>query len=194
MEKNLTPEESLSMIHEMIAQAKQSFMRISPFFILWGITFMVAGIMEFILKQQGHPLFWTSWPIAGFIGGGLAFWQGKKLSEQQQTETFMDRVSTFLWSGYVAALVLVLYMTVSSGTDPNPYVMLITGIPTFVTGALIRFPALKWGGVLFWVFALLAFNLNTQYSGLIFSVALLFGYLMPGIMLRNKEKDGIRPA
>ena len=61
MEKELTPQQSLELIKETILQARSSFMRISPFFLIWGIVFVIAGLVEFYLKTQGHLLFWTSW-------------------------------------------------------------------------------------------------------------------------------------
>jgi hypothetical protein len=192
MEQNLTPEQSLQVIQRMIAEAKESFMKIGPFFISWGVVLIVAGLIEFYLRQVGSSYSWVSWPIAGVLGGISAFVLGMRQSKSVGgNTTFMDRVSTYLWAAFGVALVLVLYLTIRAHIDPNPFVMIITGIPTFVTGALIKFPALKWGGVVFWLGAVVATFLPSVYSGLIFSIALFFGYLLPGILLMRKE-NGIR--
>ena len=188
MEKELTPQQSLELIKETISQARSSFMRISPFFLVWGIVFVIAGLVEFYLKTSGNQFFWTSWPIAGVIGGVLTGVVGYRQSKAQAgNSTFIDRVMSLLWGTYTFSLFVLLYMTVSSQVDPNPYVMLITAIPTFITGTIIRFPIMNYGAFAFWIGAVLALNIDTMYSGLIFSCALVVGYLLPGFTLSKKE-------
>jgi len=194
MEKELTPQQSLELIKETILQARSSFMRISPFFLIWGIVFVIAGLVEFYLKTNGHHLFWTSWPIAGMIGGVLAGVVGYRQSKAHSgNSTFIDRVMGLIWGTYGASLIIMLYMTVSMKVDPNPYVMLITAIPTFITGAMIKFPIMKYGAFAFWIGALLAMNMDPVFSGLIFSCALVIGYLLPGFLLAKTE-NGLHSA
>lgn len=187
MEQDLTPEQSLNVIQEAITQAKKSFIKMSPFFITWGVALMIAGSLEFYLRLQGSDYFWVAWPAASLLGGIIAAVIGVRQGKRKSSISFMDRISSYLWGAFGVALVLVLYIAVSSNVDPNPYVMLITGIPTFVTGALLRFAPMRWGALAFWIGAIVATNVDSLYSGLIFSIALFFGYLLPGILLMRKE-------
>lgn len=194
METQLTPQESIEIIQRAMREARASFMKLSPFFLVWGIVFITAGLVEFYLKDTGHPLFWTSWPVAAAIGGVLVAVLGYKHGEKQAgNTTIIDRLQSYVWGSYGVALVLVLYITLHMGVDPNPFVMLLTGIPTFITGASIRFAPMKFGAIAFWVGALLAVHVPVLYSGLIFSIALFFGYLLPGFLLKHKE-NAIHPA
>jgi len=78
--------------------------------------------------------------------------------------------------------------------DPGAMITLLTGIPTFMTGQIMRFRPLIIGGILFWVAGILmhitsdALILTALYCG-----AMLCGYIVPGFMLMRQE-NGLRTA
>jgi hypothetical protein len=78
--------------------------------------------------------------------------------------------------------------------DPGAMITLLTGIPTFMTGQILRFRPLILGGLLFWV-AGIAMHFTDQ-AGLLTALycgAMLLGYIIPGILLKRQE-DGLRAA
>ena len=193
MGTEMTPAQSLQLIQEMVLQAKQSVQRSNFYFLLWGALFALAGIVDHLLVTAGVDLHWVIWPVMGVLGGVVSGVHGAREGKRQGVMTVMDRVQMWLWGSYTITLVLLIVAAVSWGRDPNPFVLLLTGLPTIVTGALIRFRPLMVGGVLFWVIGLFSLFVLREYSSLVFAFAIVVGYIVPGILLKRHE-DGIRTA
>ena len=193
METEMTPSQSLQLIQDMVRQAKQSFQKSNFYFLLWGVLFALAGVVDHLLMRSGVELHWVVWPVMGVLGGIISGVHGAREGRRQGAMTWMDRVQMWLWGSYTVTLVLLIVAAVSWGRDPNPFVLLLTGLPTFVTGALIRFRPLMVGGVLFWAIGLVSLFALREYSSLVFAFAIVAGYVVPGILLKRHE-DGVRTA
>jgi hypothetical protein len=57
----------------------------------------------------------------------------------------------------------------------------------------MRFRPLIFGGVLFWVLGAVSYFVDMQTMALLYIAAMLFGYLVPGYLLKRQE-DGLRTA
>jgi hypothetical protein len=195
MNSELTPQESLRLIESMIAQARRSFGRYSFYFLLWGILLPCAMLASYLLTdlspgvRHGMP-----WGVAGIVGGSISAIHGARQSRSEQVSNPMDRIVGWIWGSFVITLMLLLFGTLRNGVDPGPAVTLITGLPTFLTGQALRFRPLIAGGVLFWG-AGIAMHFTAQMGLLtaIYSGAMLFGYIIPGYLLKRQE-DALRTA
>jgi hypothetical protein len=67
-----------------------------------------------------------------------------------------------------------------------PYILTLAGIPTFISGFIIKFKPLILGSITFWVFALIAYFAGPSAGQLAVPVAMLTGYLIPGYVLKNR--------
>lgn len=193
MDNTFTPEQSLKLIDDTIREAKRSFHKIHYYFLLWGVLFAVAGLISFLLMRAGSAWHWVGWPAMGTLGGALAAVRGARDGRRQGVTTTMDRLHKWLWTAYTITLVLLLVGTVPNRVDPNPWILVLTGLPTFVTGAMMRFRPLMLGGVLFWLAGTLLFFTLQPFSSLVFSLAIALGYIVPGLMLKQEE-NGLRTA
>lgn len=191
MEQQLTPEQSLRLINDMILQAKRSHQKVNFHFLLWGILFALAGVAAHVLFRSGSQFYWAVWPAAGVLGGVISAIKGSRETPVHHAGTMMDRVHKWLWISYVITLLLMLVAVVKFRQDPNPFVLVLTGLPTFASGALMRFKPLMIGGIFFWVLGFASFFILQQYSALIYSLTITIGYIIPGLMLK-REEDGIR--
>ncbi|HRD54011.1 MAG TPA: hypothetical protein PKY96_15330 [Flavobacteriales bacterium] len=195
MEQHLTPEQSLKVIEGMIGQAKRSFSRLSFYFLLWGILLTGAMLATYLLAdiepamRHGMP-----WGIAGIGGGIISSIHGARQSRQEQVANPMDRIVGWVWGSFIITMMLLLFGTLRNGIDPGPGITLLTGLPTFLTGQIMRFRPLILGGLLFWAagitmhFTAEAGTLTALYCG-----AMLLGYIIPGILLKRQE-NGLRAA
>lgn len=182
----------LELINEMISVAKRSFVKMSYYFLLWGWLLFAAGLTEYLLRTQlGYAhIAWIGWPIVGVLGGILAAVRGNKESKSAGATTYMNRVFTYLWGGFVVTLVLYIVASVMHHTNPGPGIIILTGLPTFVSGGIMRFKPLLIGGCTFWVLGIAAHVLPAEWSSLLFCLALVLGYLVPGYLLQKAERDG----
>ena len=195
METNLTPEQSLKLIERMIGQAKRSFHRMSFYFLLWGILLTAAMLATYLLRDM-HPRLAQGlpWGIAGIGGGIVSSIHGMKQGRKEPVNNPMDGIIGWLWSSFVITLIIVIVCSVLDRRDPGAMITLITGIPTFMTGHILRFRPLIVGGIIFWV-AGIAMHVagDALAHTLLYCGAMVFGYIVPGFMLKRQE-DGLRTA
>ena len=70
----------------------------------------------------------------------------------------------------------------------GPYILLLAGFPTFVSGFIVKFRPLIFGGICFWIMALAVSFAGPSVAPLGMPLAVLTGYLIPGYLLKNKGK------
>lgn len=195
MNTELTPNESLKLIESMIGQAKKSFSRISFYFLLWGVLLIGAMIATYCTRSDGHG--WASgaaWGVAGALGGIISAVYGARQSKTEEVNNPMDGLIGWVWISFIITMLLVIVCSVFAHRDPGAMITLLTGIPTFLTGQVMRFRPLIIGGVLFWVAGIIM-HMTTDPLALtaLYCGAMVFGYIVPGIMLKRQE-DGLRTA
>ena len=195
MDQNMTAEESLKLIERMIGQAKKSFSRISFYFLLWGVLLTGAMLATYLLRDAGPD--WANgiaWGVAGGLGGILSAVHGARQSKTEEVSNPMDSLIGWLWISFIITMLIVIFCSVLVHRDPGALITLLTGIPTFMTGQVMRFRPLIVGGVIFWA-AGIAMHLTTGPLAItaLYCGAMVLGYIIPGIMLKRQE-DGLRTA
>lgn len=195
METEMTPEQSLKLIESMIGQAKQSFSRLSFYFLLWGFLLIGAMLTSYLLvkneaiSSQGIP-----WGVAGLVGGLISAIHGAREGKKEQVSNPMDRLVGWVWATFVITMVIMIICSTSGGSDPGASITLLTGLSTFLTGQIVRFRPLILGGILFWISGIAMYF--TEDAALLVGLycgAMLLGYIIPGILLKRQE-DGVRTA
>lgn len=181
--------DSFKIILEKIAEAQNAYQRISPYFLIWGIIMTMAGIGEYILVyrmqlQAGYAI----WPVLGISGGIISGIYSARQDKMSRSKTYYDLVFQYLWMGFTVTLILIIASCVINGLNPTPFVLLATGLPTLVTGGMVKSNSLRLGGIAFWLSGIIAFYIPQEYTGLLFSLAILLGYVWPGIILKKSEK------
>jgi hypothetical protein len=191
MEQPLTPAESLRLIESMIWQAKRSFGRSSFYFLLWGFLLLAAMVANYLFRDlppsyaQGLP-----WGIAGALGGIISSIYGTQSQKKDQVHNPMDGIIGWLWLAFVVTLIILIVGLAGNGIDPGPAITVITGLPTFMTGRIMRFKPLIIGGFLFWGLGVAMFFAEDQLlSTLLYCCAMLFGYIVPGFLLKGQENE-----
>ena len=67
---------------------------------------------------------------------------------------------------------------------PVPFIMIIIALATFVSGMTVRFRPLVAGGIVFAIGSVVAFYMEMEQLP-VFAVTTVFGYIIPGYMLRS---------
>ena len=196
-EKQMTPEESLRLIGEVISNTRNNLKADSFFFLLWGWFITVASLIEaIILWNAGRMNDWKDVGLmSGLNWGGLVLiglivqvFYIKKHYVKKGYKTFYEKVISYIWiiSGFV--IFLTVYLAGTRHETPEPYILAVISIPTVITGVMTRFRPLVIGGLLFILFAVIAVNLQVDYlRNVVSAVALICGYLIPGYLLRKQK-------
>lgn len=195
MNKDLTPQESLRLIEGMIGQARRSFSRMSFYFLLWGVLLIGAMVATYLLRHEVNGWqYGAPWGVAGALGGIISSIHGAREGRKEQVSNPMDSTIGWLWGSFVITMLLLIAFTVIGRSDTTVAITMLTGLPTFLTGQIMRFKPLQLGGVIFWAAGAAMLMLNSAEADLVlYCAAMVLGYILPGILLKRHE-DGLRAA
>jgi hypothetical protein len=186
-EKVMTGEESLKIITEMINRTKSNVRQGSFHLIFWGWLILFCSLMQFCLfKFTSFPTPWYIWALAIpgiFVSMVYGFVNGRK----EHVHTYADRIFMMTWMGFIAVVLILSLFLYKNGELMPQYILLTVGFPTFVSGFVLKFKPLIFGGIAFWVLSVVAFFAGPMLGQLAVPVGMLVGYLIPGYMLRSKD-------
>jgi hypothetical protein len=114
--------------------------------------------------------------IYGFVNG-----------RKEHVHTYADRIFMMTWMGFIAVVLILSLFLHKNGELMPQYILLTVGFPTFVSGFVLKFKPLIFGGIAFWVLSVVAFFAGPMLGQLAVPVGMLVGYLIPGYMLRSKD-------
>jgi hypothetical protein len=186
-EKQLSQEESLRIIHEMIAAAKNDVKADAFIFLLWGWLVFVASIAQFILVNlhvSWNSIPWMLMPVGGIITAVYSFKQGKK----DRTKTNVTESLKYTWIAFTVALLIIIFFNSMNYLQVLPIIMALYGMGLFLSGGALQFKPLMFGGVFCWVCAVAGFEIQNMYQLLILATAVLGGYIIPGYLLKMNNK------
>lgn len=189
MENKLTHEDSLKLITGIIATAKGNVSQGAFHMILWGWVVMIVSFSHFMLMKYqviSNPEIVWLLMIPTFVVSMVAgFRKGKK----EKIRTHLDSLYMWVWLALSFTMGLMIFYIAPRWEIVSPMVLILAGYATFISGTIIKFRPMIYGGISFWIWSLVAFYAGPYYGLLITSVGILTGYLIPGIMLQRKMND-----
>ena len=167
----------------------------SFYFLMWGVLLLAAMVTTYMMRDAGDA--WAhgaAWGVAGALGGIISSIYGFRQGKKEQVANPMDRVVGWIWGAFVITMLLMMFAFAGTGRDPGAAITLLTAMPTFLTGQVMRFRPLIFGGLLFWLSGMVMFySGNDTVIVSAYCIAMVFGYIVPGILLKRQE-DGLRTA
>jgi len=188
-ESSLTGEQSLEVIQSMILKAKNQFGENGQLYLLWGWVILFCSLGYFVLDTVFHYprpyLIWmTTWLAVGYM-----FYYLQKEKKRRKVKTYTEELLGFVW---IAFVVLMLLGAVIVRRIPEFYlynyqfVLLFYGIPTFLSGSILKFKPLIYGGIFCWVLAFASSFIDFHYHPLMVSLAVIAAWIVPGYILKKK--------
>ena len=185
-EKMMTGEESLRIITEMINRTKVNIRQGSFHLLLWGWLLTFCSLSDWLLARFtsfAHPYYvWYLIIPGAFVSMIYGFVTGRKA----KVHTYAYMLYMWTWIGFFITSTVLFIVQAKSMESVAPYILLLAGLPTFLSGFIIKFKPLITGGICFWVIALLVHFAGPALAPLGTPVAMLIGYLIPGYMLKNR--------
>ena len=196
MEKNeteLSPQQSFQLIESMINKAKDRFNENGHLYLLWGWTVLFCSLAQFILIHfVGTSKHYFVW----FFSWAIVIYQVVYLYKQRKSakvRTYSDELIGYVWGTFCVLLFLIAFFIgrILGGNYYEyifPVILVLYGMPTFLSGAILRFKPLMVGGIGCWILSLLAGFVFYDYQLLFIMAAVVIAWIIPGYMLRAKFK------
>ncbi|MDR1937861.1 MAG: hypothetical protein LBQ73_05105 [Tannerellaceae bacterium] len=212
METNFNEQDSLRLITEMITQARSNFQRKNGrSILLWGYAIAILALSNFALLHllEGEAQMQSYWvwmlTIPLFIVNYI--YEARK-AKRALVKNHIDRMIGYLWLAFFVANLIfiasVFALTLGFHTPHigvlylliMPVTTTLTGLCLFVNGQLCRFRPYVYGGIIFWVGALLSVVvllvwLEQSLQFLVLSLCTIGGFIIPGHLLNEKEKQDV---
>ncbi|MFP3859420.1 MAG: hypothetical protein ACLFUW_01240 [Bacteroidales bacterium] len=190
MNKNeLTPQESLQVINEMIDTSKTRMRENGFIYLFWGWLMIFCALAQFVLLQFEYYEI-SYYPYFLGIPGGIytGFYYSRKEKKEQGT-TYVEKILSMLWIAvginiFIAAFIFSFTLQI----NPIPFILMFLGIGTVVSGQSLKFKPLIAGGLICNLMAVLTIFLPFIYHPVLIVLALIAADLIPGYSLKNKYK------
>lgn len=199
--KHLTEKESLALITDMINKTKQSFHDTGFGPLLWGCVITICGLLSYLEQEFNFKLPFDHWSLV-LVAVVPQVWHSISQGKKQTAKTYNDIALDYTWiafgisMGIIAFVVNGLvfdipkteaYVTARQnfriGNHITGFYLIIYAIPTFITGGIMKFKPMLFGGILCWALALASVWTNYKYDMLFTAVAATCAWLIPGIII-----------
>lgn len=184
--KHLSPKESLEIITDAINSTRENVKEYSYSFSFWGWLVILGCLSNYYLANfTTTKNTFLPWIVLMPLGWLIMRIKHKKQTKNEGYETYSDSFIKNLWIVIGIALFVGIYISIVLQIKPTIFVLIITGIGTLTTGLLIKFKPLIYGGVFFFIFAILSVFIEGSYVLLINALAIFVGYLIPAYLLKK---------
>ncbi len=189
-EKEFNPNESLALIESMINKAQNRFNENGHLYLLWGWTVLVCSLTHFIflklhvLKEPGMV-----WMITWLAVLYQAIFLSKK-KKKERVRTYTDEIGGYVWIAFVTMMFIMIFLMSKNNSWDKTYPMFLVlyGMPTFLSGVLLRFKPLRIGGIACWLLAIASAFVSNDNQLLLLALAVISAWITPGYLLRSKYK------
>lgn len=196
MKNNLTPQESLQIISEMI-EARRAKIGNNGFMIrFWGWLVIAASIGQVTLMQfELYDICWTPWLLMIF-GGIFSVCKSMGRKDKSVQKSHLDQISSTIWLlfGLNAMILGFVFLPLLLWSSYIGILLIVLGICSIVEGVISNFKASVVGGIVTNVLgfvALLAAVFVTGDNEWLWQFVILIGgiiasNLVPGYILKGQ--------
>lgn len=191
MEKELSSQDSLALITDMIRKAKREVAGDGSFqILLWGWTISICNLGHYALMKAGVVNSYLIWLLV-IPTTIVSMVYGIRKGKKARVKTHLDIVISQLWIAVFVGIIIVLGFMNILEFNQNPVILILAALGMFVTGTLIRVNLVKLGGVILGLGAIIAFTLPVMDQYLVAGIAIILGYLVPGYYLKKNYRERV---
>lgn len=182
--------ESLALIEGMINKAKNNFSDDSLLYLLWGWVVFFCSITHFVLLKlalvKSPEMVWMLTWVAVVVQ--IIYLKNQKKTER--VKTYADEIINFLWISFGISMFAITFIfeRLDTWIAMFPISLLLYGLPTFLTGIIMKFNPLKIGGIICWILSMLATFVQPVYGLLLLATSMLAAWIIPGYLLKARFK------
>lgn len=185
--KELSPKESIDIINKIIESTKVKVRKNAYYFLLWGWITLIACLLHYIffkfsLIEKPHQAWWVV--VVGIV---LTLIYNFKRSKDDEPFTHLNKVLAITWLAFFICYMIVILYLREFNYKVFQLIFILAGYATFVSGMILKFKPVLVGGIIFWLGCIISFYLSFENQLLISMPIIIFGYLVPGYLLKRKK-------
>lgn len=190
-QQELSTRDSLQLIESMINKAQNRFNENGHLYLLWGWVVLICSITSFItiyFYGNGKILMYVWMLTIPTVIYQMIYLA--RIKKSTAVRTYTDEINSYVWLVFVIMGFLVGIIIGRSGQPQlfNPLVLMLYGMPTFLSGVILKFKPLRIGAVCCWILALVSVLIPYQFSFLLLGLAVITTWIVPGYLLRSRFK------
>ena len=177
----------------MINKAKNQFSENGFAYLLWGWVVLFCSLSQFVLQHFLHyPKHYLVWMLTWLAAGIQVFYYSKK-EKKRTVKTYTDEITGYVWLAFIIMMILS-GLLINSALQPEQYyigtvgILILYGMPTFLSGIILKFKPLIAGGICCWALSVTAVFLPHDVTVLLISVAVIAAWIIPGYLLSSRYK------
>lgn len=191
-QEDFSAKDSLQLIESMISKAQNRFNENGHLYLLWGWVILACSITSFV-----SIYFFGSYKNLMYVWMltlPTVIYQMIYLSRVKKSttvRTYTDEINSYVWMVFVVMGFLVGIIIGRSGHPElfNPLILMLYGMPTFLSGIILKFAPLRIGAISCWVLALVSVFVPYEFSFLLLGLAVITTWIVPGYLLRSRFKQ-----
>lgn len=215
-QKELTEQESLKLITDMIGKTKSHFHESGASTILWGMVIGFCSLVSFIQSFWNFDIGFDIW-ILTLAAVVPQVWISVKEGKAKVVKTYQDAHIDIIWMVYVISIAaMLIYANVVYYTSPQllakdglelfskntqtgeikPFklftpsfssiMMVLYAFPTLATGLITKYKPFLVGAGICYTCFIISLFTSFTYDMLLSAIAAICCWLIPGLMLRKK--------
>lgn len=202
-EKNLTEQESLRLITEMISRTKERYIGEGNIMLMWGwLTVGVTGLVWLLMMLTHNPASNWVWFLIPAVGGIATPIMSKKTEKERGVVTYTDRMTSQIWTavGLLAFLAMGIcfgYALAGINTWSVMFIYALVIVPfgEIAQGIIVKERSLIAGGAIGMTIGIVTtscivagMTLSACWFLPLFMLAFLCMMLVPGYIINHKSR------
>ena len=192
-EAAFSQEQSLELIQSMINKARNRYSENGHLYLLWGWAVLICSISQFILlhffQYPHHYLVWIAvWLVLIYQVVYI-----RRRNKNSKVRTYTDDIIGFVWLTFVILMFLFGFLFGQiMGPEYykffNPALLALYGMPTFLSGVILKARPLMIGGISCWTLSIIASFIPYEYQFLMLSLAVFVSWIVHCYALQARHK------
>lgn len=187
----------MQIIQQMIQTARNQYTENGHLYLIWGFVILICSVAHFVLDQYFHVKGFDKVWMLTWVALIYQFYYLSKKKKSVKAKSFADSIMMFVWTAFPVALFLCGFaiLFLSGKQNVNAYVVLypvflaLYGIPTYISGQVLKVPSLKWGGIVCWALSFISVFIPSGFQILLLGVAAIFAWIIPGFALQKQYRE-----
>lgn len=191
--EHFNEDDSLRLITSMINNARNRFNENGTLYILWGWVVLICCLFQFASQYffdnyKGYFIWFVTWGVTVY----QIYYLRKKIKQRRFTN-YTDGLRGAIWLTFVICTAIIIFILIrfEMFVAINPVILVMYGFPTYLSGIILRFAPLRYGGIACWILAVASAFVPNEYHLLLIGMAVVIAWLIPGYILRAQHSDRV---